>query len=315
MLGRWNPLTRLFGNWIRRVPLHRRLRAARVLGVAKWSIALLLAAFVAWQEFGNGSPTPLRMETTSHEAADAAAIAAEIKSTWNIEVRYGPDTSNLILNTDRVPPTWHLDPVAAPDLLPGLRAIKTALSVYPVSYVSTVRDDASVVFLTRSILVGGQSFGGMYFGGAIYVPARDMENASRVDFAADTFHHEFSLTGLSRGPSPQAAWRAVNPPGFVYRGDRDLAIVRDIERRADGGDQTDDVRDAGFIIRYAQSSMTEDWQTYAEQAFGHPAELVDLVTRFPRIKAKTKIFIDHYGVLDPGFGAYFDRTGLRDAVK
>ena len=54
----------------------------------------------------------------------------------------------------------------------------------------------------------------MYFGGAIYVPARDMVNASRVDFAADTFHHEFSLTGLSRGLSPRDAWRAVDPPGF-----------------------------------------------------------------------------------------------------
>ena len=104
--------------------------------------------------------------------------------------------------------------MAAPDLVPGLRAIETALSVYPVSYVSAVRNDASVAFLTRSILVSGQSVGGMYFGGAINVPARDMVNASRVDFAADTFHHEFSLTGLSRGPSPRDAWRAVDPPGF-----------------------------------------------------------------------------------------------------
>jgi hypothetical protein len=260
------------------------------------------------------SATPCT-ETTPREAADAAAIAAEIKSTWNIEVRYGQDTSNFILNIDRVPPTWHLDPVAAPDLLPGLRAIKAALSVYPPSYVTAVRDDASVVFLARSIVVGGQSFGGMYFGGAIYVPARDMGDAARIEFAADTFHHEFSLTGLSRGPSPQDAWRAINPPGFVYRGDRDLAIVRDIERRADGGDQTDDVREAGFIVRYAQSSMTEDWQTYAEQAFGHPAGLVDLANRFPRIKAKAKVFVEHYEALDPGFSAYFDRTGLRDAVK
>lgn len=297
------------------MPPYRRLKDARFLGIVKWSIALLLAIFVAWQEFAGGSSTPLRMEATPREAADAAAIAAEIKSTWNIDVRYGQDTSNFILNTDHIPPTWHLDPVAAPDLLPGLRAIKTALSVYPVSYVSAVRDDASVVFLTRSILVSGQSFGGMYFGGAIYVPARDMENGSRVEFAVDTFHHEFSLTGLSRGPSPQEAWRAVNPTGFVYQGDHDLAIVRDIERRADGGDETDDVREAGFIVRYAQSSMTEDWQTYAEQAFGHPAGLIDLVKRFPRIKAKAKIFIDHYGALDPGFVTYFDRTGLRDAVK
>lgn len=315
MLGRWNPLTRLFGNRIRRVPPHRRLKAARILGVVKWSVALLLAVFLAWQEFGSGSSMPPRTETTSREAADAAVIAAEIKSTWNVEVRYGEDTSNFILNTDHVPPTWHLDPVAAPDLLPGLSAIKAALSVYPASYVAAVRDDASVVFLARSIVVSGQSFGGMYFGGAIYVPVRDMGDAARVEFAADTFHHEFSLTGLSRGPSPQDAWRAVNPPGFVYRGDRDMAIVRDIERRADGGDQTDDVREAGFLIRYAQSSLTEDWQTYAEQVFGHPAVLADLAKRFPRIKAKAKIFIDHYGALDPGFGAYFDGTGLRDAVE
>lgn len=317
-IRRWNPLDWFLGDWIRSIPAGRRLRFARRLGVVKWTVIAAMACLVAWQEFGDraaSSSVPPRMEMTVAEASQASALAASIKRTWDIEVRYQGDTSTFYLPLPHIPDAWKLEPVAAPDIVPGLKAISTALSAYPQSYVKAASSQVGIIYLCRKISINGLEFGGMFSAGAIYVPAIDMDDAYEVTFAQDAVHHEFALTGLYGGQSPQDAWRAVNPPGFAYRGDTDKSIVDTAEHRADANDATDDVHEAGFIFEYAKASLVEDWQTYAEQAFGHPEGLIGLVKRFPRVKAKAKIFVDHYEMLDPAFGAYFERTGLKDASR
>ena len=315
---RWHPVDRLIGGWIRRIPEAKRMRVARILGVVKWSVLAGMAGLVLWQQFGtpaDGSPGPVRTELAEAEASAASALAASIKQTWNLEVRYQGDTSKFVLLVDHIPDGWRLDPIAAPDVLPALRAVSAALSVYPTDFIRQhAGSEVGPIFLVRSIWVNGSEVGGMFMAGAIYVPARGMDASASVTFAEDTVHHEFALVGLYAGPSPKAAWAAANAPGFAYQTDHDAEAVRVAGHRPDATDTSDGVHDAGFMIKYAESSLEEDWQTYAEQAFGHPEALVALVKRFPRVKAKTKIFIDHYGTLDPAFAAYFARTGLEAAV-
>ena len=316
-IRRWNPIDWFIGDWVRAIPAAKRMRINRALGVVKWSVLAAIACLVLWQQFGvhadGAGPTSTGLSAA--EKSEAAALAASIKQTWNLEVRYEGDTSKFILLVDHIPDNWRLDPIAANDTVPALQALKMALSVYPVDLIRQVAgSQVGPVFLVRRIAVNGTEVGGMFMDGAIYVPARDMLSAESVTFAEDTLHHELALVGLYAGQSPKAAWAAVNAPGFAYLTEHDAEAVRVAGHRADATDSDDAVHEAGFMIKYAEASLEEDWQTYAEQAFGHPEVLVALANRFPRVKAKVKVFVEHYSSLDPAFESYFERTGLRAAA-
>lgn len=306
---RFNPLLILFGDRVARIPVTKRARIARGIRIGQWSIVALALIGWAWStlHFPAGAPTP--------DPREAATLASEIKATWGIDVRYDGDPSGFIVYGDRIPDVWSLGRIDAPDVVPGLKAVREALSVYPKTFLAQDANYIHPIFLVRSISIKGLEVGGLIFGTSIYIPTREMQLPYSVTFAEDTFHHEFSLLALYEGQSPKQAWAAVNPPGFVYATEKDPDVAREFGHRADSRDTTDEVHEAGFMVKYAESALEEDWQTYAEQAFGHPAALIDMIGKFPRVKAKAKIFIAHYEALDPGFTAYFVGTGLRDAVK
>jgi hypothetical protein len=278
-----------------------------------------MAGIVGWQWHDAATTTgvlPPRLAMTASEQSRAAALAASIKARWNIEARYAGDTNGFTVVGTDIPSSWKLEPVAGEDVVPGLKAIESALQAYPESYVRSASRQAPVFFLVRSIKIGDLGFGGMFSASAMYIPVADMGDRYDVTFAQDTVHHEFALTGLYGGTSPQDSWRAANEPGYVYPAEGGNKPVIDAAEHAPDADAaTDQVHAAGFVVKYAESSLVEDWQTYAEQVFGHPADLVELVKRFPRIKAKARIFIDHYETLDPAFRTYFDHTGLAEVVE
>jgi hypothetical protein len=316
---RYNPLLMLFGNRIARVPAAKRARIARSIRIGQWSIVALALLGWGWselhdQEAGHG-PGDQTVAAAKFDPKEASALAAEINRTWNIEVRYEGDPSTFIIYGDHTPPVWSLGRIDDADIVPGLKAIREALSVYPKSFIAKPYNRVHPIFLVRSITIKGLEVGGMIFGASIYVPTRAMQDPYSVTFAEDTFHHEFSLLAFHQGPSPVEAWSAVNPPGFAYETDSDPDVVRAAGHRPDAGETSDAVHEMGFLEKYAESALEEDWQTYAERAFNHPGDLIDFIKRFPRVKAKARIFIDHYESLDPAFNAYFDRTGLDKAIQ
>ncbi|MDR3435252.1 hypothetical protein [Telmatospirillum sp.] len=306
------------------IPPMRRLRIARILSWTAVSMLAVIICLFLWHLPGgqdvSAEHTLVRTELTEAEKTAASALAETINRTWNVKIRYTGDPSKFVQHLDGIPDsipnTWRLESAVANDVVPALRAINAALSVYPIDFVRKyMGHDIGTIFLVRSLVVNGYSSSGMIFSGAIYVGMRDAANSGIAAFDADTLHHEFALFALYDGPSPKARWAAVNPSDFAYATEHDADVVREIGHRPDAQDTSDAVRELGFMEKWAESSLEEDWQTYAEQAFGHPADLVGLVKRFPRIKAKTRIFIDHYVSLDPAFKAYFERTGLSKAVE
>ena len=78
-----------------------------------------------------------------------------------------------------------------------------------------------------------------------------------------------------------------------------------------GGD--DALHRQGFVAAYGQTSLDNDWNTYAEKVFGHGADFAEEIKAYPSMQQKTRQMIEIYGSFAPAFQAYFKLTGL-DAV-
>lgn len=151
-------------------------------------------------------------------------------------------------------------------------------------------------------LVGRLHFSGIVAGGTnsstrVYVAVGDVRKGYTDRSIERIFHAEVSSILLRNRANDfdEAAWRAINPPGFVYLGHGTEAI-----RRGKVGQLTrSDLLDEGFFGDYAQSTLENDFNSFACFLLtGDPAVWVSAQAH-PRITAKRQLTIDFYRRLNP----------------
>ncbi len=70
----------------------------------------------------------------------------------------------------------------------------------------------------------------------------------------------------------------------------------------------------GFVSRLGLTDVTNDFDTFAGQVFGHPQETVALLAKYPALRPKAQLLMRVYLNATPGLVPFFDRTGLTAAA-
>ncbi|HTH98432.1 MAG TPA: hypothetical protein VL574_13525 [Stellaceae bacterium] len=314
--------------WLRRlkaenVPLDtwaRSLRQGRrLLGLLLFAAMVAQAALYTHAEPGFGhailpSWPGSRPETTAMATDDgtkAQDLAGFIERQWGVHVSWA-DPAHFRAWDPKLDPTgWHVEPIAQADIVPALKLVIQALSVYPPDF---VRRTMGPLVLCGDLSIDGDHVGGVTYISTIFIIVPPLDDAATRVFVRDTVHHEFSTLALSQGTLDDKAWSAANPAGFAY------AIAHDANAKLEATQITEDpagsatLHAQGFLSRYGQASIRNDFNTYADAVFGHPADLVALMLRYPRIRQKAGLFQAAYIALDPDFGGYFARVGVMAAA-
>jgi hypothetical protein len=107
-------------------------------------------------------------------------------------------------------------------------------------------------------------------------------------------HAEFSSILLKNYGFPSDEWQAINKPSWRYFGSGS-------EMLGEKGlyDQTEELLAEGFLSRYSQASLEEDFNVFADWVFTKPDRLRELASTYERIRKKYQVVIKFYKSIDP----------------
>jgi hypothetical protein len=204
----------------------------------------------------------------------------------------------------------HFDDLSPADQLGALKSLDAALAPYPPGFIKRFID--KVVLASDIRFWGGTRIGGCFFDRGIAI-AYGGDGSDTIDpVNRDTFHHELSSHVRIVSQIDDARWAGFNAPGTGYLSEADYRkLIADGQHK--GGDAA--LYEAGFVRPYGRSDIDDDWNTFAEQVFGHAQDFANLIRPYPRLRGKTGMMLDTYQALEPRFAGYFDSTGLRAAVS
>ena len=173
--------------------------------------------------------------------------------------------------------------------------LQKALAKYPVH---VVKKYLNAIYFAGVLKDMGIKYAGTYdpFRGIIYL-INDGSISDQMTLSA--FHHEFSSLLLARHGFSLNSWLDNNPEGFKYRYER---FKKPEDVYGDISDQgTDADYDNGFMNTYAQTNFENDFNEYAAMIFTYPEKFREIMSKYPRVRAKFLVFLDFYRKIDPVF--------------
>ena len=190
----------------------------------------------------------------------------------------------------------------------ALDLVGKAFAIYPTGFVPRM---SKTIALASHIDVWKEDAGGLYHDHMIAVNFEGIDDPTTRPFDIDTVHHELSSIVRRQVTFNVTSWESANPVGFSYMS---LEGYKAVLSDAGSVDGTPALHRLGFISRYGETSLDNDWNTYAERVFGHGAEFAQWLIAEPALRAKTRILMGVYQSLDPRFESYFEQTGLTKAA-
>ena len=243
-----------------------------------------------------------------------APVRAEDPARAALEQRYGVQLISHDLQ-QRVAPEVDTPtrPVRMADLADSdepaaLASLRAALAVYPDRFLHQMLHR---VVMASDITVYGEPAGGLFHGEMVAISYFNVTSPASASFDTDTLHHELSSIVRAHAMFNDTAWTAANPPEFTYM---DLSGYKKTLAHPGSVDGDDALHRQGFVADYGETSLDNDWNTYAEKVFGHGPDFANEIRAYPRMQQKTRQLIDVYESFDPAFEAYFQRTGLDAAA-
>lgn len=224
---------------------------------------------------------------TAGQAAPRDNIEREIQ---RLHAETGVRIHYLYDPTCYFPAEWRNDdiaPEAEPLPLDEVRyvlpVVRRFLSAYPVEL---LRQNLTAIYLASRFQFYGKNYGGTSFQSSIYLACP--ENAPD-EFLLARLHSEFSSILLRKHAFPKEAWRQLLPPQFRYLGSG-VAMLGQRNLYAQDSRLLAD----GFIVRYAQSSLENDFNMMADWLFTKPAKLDALCRKYPLLRQKRDLVVQFY---------------------
>ncbi|MEZ6197467.1 MAG: hypothetical protein R3F20_17370 [Planctomycetota bacterium] len=162
------------------------------------------------------------------------------------------------------------------------------LARYPRSLVAR---ELSRVAIAGRLVFYRRDYGGTNDRDAIYLTCRGLDEGFDDAHLRGVLHAEFSSV-LWRNHADlfdRAAFEAALPPDFSYGG----SGVEVLHRRDLDASDPEDLA-AGFLTRYARSSLENDLNTLVRGMMLRPEDLVALARRHPRLRAKALVVASFY---------------------
>ena len=197
-----------------------------------------------------------------------------------------------------VPPYTRLDakfteaeifPASQSILHESLAGVEDALNAYPAGFVSSKID---AIFISGEMTFNGMPAGGAYKHSWIIVASTTNPSGEpNYNSALYGIHHELSSFVYHENPVTARVWASLMPENWQVKDNY-------IEALAINESQPIDYKN-GFLNSYAQTSVENDFNTYAEFVFARADELVELAQTFPLVAKKLRLFIDAYAKQSP----------------
>ena len=187
------------------------------------------------------------------------------------------------------------------------------LNKYPENFVT---NNLTEVFIFNSFIFQGNKYGGTYLyndSGRAYVLVVYEEISRHPKSFGRAFHHEFSSILLDKNPNAfdRLAWEAINPEGFCYLdvGGKGRNLLGKFENSLDGSDE---LYEQGFLCKYAQSCVENDFEEFAGKMFCGGKEFWSNVQKSDRLNQKLELMLGFYHALDSRFTLdYFKEVSVR----
>lgn len=158
-----------------------------------------------------------------------------------------------------------------------------------------LRQNLTDIYLLNELKCYGQSFGGTNSSSSVYLVVRTQGEGFTDQFLVSMLHSEFSSILMRNYPFPEQEWRLINQDSFVYSENAVQVVEQDTIR-----EQTEDLFEAGFLTRYATTSVENDFNMIVEWLFTQGTELCEIRSQYERINRKAELAIEFYATIDTG---------------
>jgi len=217
-----------------------------------------------------------------------------------IENQYGTKVHHVYDAEVFFPAHWIDPPISAQGQeLPAdeiwrlLPIIEQFLSRYPAS---VLNNNLADIFLLEELRFYGQSFGATNSNSGLYIKSEGNAAGFTDLFLQQRMHSEFSSILRRNYVFPEIMWRAVNADDFEYIGNGvELLGEANLYRTSP------ELLSQGFIVRYAQSSVENDFNMIAYHLFTDLNNLMQIASEYPLIKEKVDLAINFYESVDSRF--------------
>lgn len=213
----------------------------------------------------------------------------EIQRTYGVSVHYIYDSQAFF------PKEWLLAPISGKGSQIHLKEVKRILPIterFLSKYSKSIlKKNLMDIYLLGGLKFYGKSYGGTNSTSALYVRSEGKSKGYRNSYLLGTMHHEFSSILLRnyKDEFPSDAWKAANPEGWKYfgtgegmLGQKDLFL------------ESEELLSRGFLVKYSQSSLEEDFNMLVGWAFAKPKRLQDLASKHERVNKKCLLMTDFY---------------------
>lgn len=199
------------------------------------------------------------------------------------------------------------DPLAEADRAGCLEVLERALALYPDEL---LKSDLKGVYALGGLRYKGVSAGGTRSSARVYLVKNPKYEMARFE---RNFHAEFSSILFLKHAQhfDEKAWREALPEGFEYQGSG-VASIRDGSASLVPSEELNEI---GFFHGYAQSSIEEDFNSFAANLFTGAAEFWAAVDRHPVMRKKAEIAMGFYQRLDNSFSNEFFASIRKQAIE
>lgn len=251
-------------------------------------IAAILAALGLYQ-FQGGDLVNFFSGQWCFFFGDSQKVIQELEKRHQLVIRYDVK-ENVIPESLRNPPSYTTaKPFNQRYLCRYIQNISIELKKYPADI---IKHNLSAIYLFDSLSFFGVDYGGSSLGSAIYLTAGNISEGYDNDYFAALLHHEISSVLFRNYRFPANAWSAINPDSFHYA-ESDSQILKAIEN-GNESTKSEALYHDGFLAKYAQSTLENNFNLYAEMAFTQPHKLRSLAMKYPRINQKAELVRDYY---------------------
>jgi len=214
----------------------------------------------------------------------------ELELKYGIKIKYDVDEKTIPKPWRRSPSNATAEPLNQINLNRLIQILSRELNKYPIDI---IKRNLSDIYLFKSLSFYGVQYGGTSINTSIYLTGGSVIEGYDNIYFASLFHHEMSSIFYRAYPFPKETWSSINSENFFYA-DSNSQVLEAIVKGNESGDKTRFYQ-KGFISKYGQSTLENDFNLYAEMIFIHPQQLKRLSDKYPRVRQKFEL-IKHFYV-------------------
>ncbi len=234
---------------------------------------------------------------------------SEIKKEYDLFQWINSFSKNDILFTadeNTFPDEWYKSPInAKAESLPegemerSKNIVIAALHKYPIEILNY---NLKNVYVLKSMNFFGADYGGTNSIDAVYLTNNGVATSYTNAYIEESFHHEFSSILLRNYGYlfNEKQWRDINPEGFEYF-DESTGGSGAIKEGKASKDFSSELHESGFLYEYAQSTMENDFNSFAENIFMGNEVLFTVSEQYEKIEMKLNLIVSFYNTIHPQF--------------